>query len=383
MENIIIVRLGEIFLKGTNRPMFENKLGDNIKFALKDFNCEINKSTNRFIISNYNSKDENSIIGKLKKVFGIQSISPAVKILSEIDLICETAFMLKKSGSFKVETNRADKRFILNSMEVSKRAGEYMFSRIKDPKVDMHNPDYIIFIDIRESGFTYLYTEIINGARGIPSGCSGSGLLLLSGGIDSPVAGYMMAGRGMQLFAVHFHSFPYTSEMAKEKVLSLAKTLSEYSMGLKLFVVPFTDIQNAIHKSCPEKYMITIMRRFMMKIAQKICENNSILSIITGESLAQVASQTVESITCTNAVITNLPVFRPLIGTDKIDIINISKKIGTYETSILPYEDCCTIFLPKNPVIKPRLNSVEVFEEKLDVTALIEKAVLNAEVFDF
>lgn len=382
MENIILIRYGEIFLKGANRSFFEKKLLDNIEKSLSGLSLTINKIQSRIEICNYNPATESEIIDRLKKVFGIQSFSPVVKIKTSLEEIKKTALKISREGSYKVSTNRADKSFNYSSMETSKLVGEYLFNNLTNPKVDLHNPDYTINIDIRENGYTFLFTDTINGSRGIPVGCSGNGLLLLSGGIDSPVAGYMMAGRGMQLFALHFHSFPYTSEMAKEKVLNLAQKLSEYCGHLKLFIVPFTEIQNSIHKNCPEKFTVTLMRRFMMKIATKICENNFISAIITGESLAQVASQTVESITCTNAA-TNLPVFRPLIGTDKIDIINMSKKIGTYETSILPYEDCCTIFLPKNPVIKPKLAAVEHFEENLETDALIEKAVSNLEVFNF
>lgn len=382
MEKLILIRYGEIFLKGANRSFFENKLIDNIKATLKELNLKVHKVQSRIEVLDYDPKFEDDILSKLKKVFGIQSLSPVVKIKTDLDEINQTALKLTKTGSFKINTNRADKTFKYSSMEVSSIVGDYLFNKLKDPKVDLHNPDYIINIDIRENGGTYLYTDIINGSRGIPVGCSGNGLLLLSGGIDSPVAGFMMAGRGMKLLSVHFHSFPYTSEMAKEKVLMLSQKISEYCNGLRLFVVPFTEIQNAIHKNCPEKMMITLMRRFMVKIAEKICEKNSISCIITGESLAQVASQTIESITCTNAA-TNIPVLRPLIGIDKIDIINTAKKIGTFETSILPYEDCCTIFLPKNPAIKPKLSYVERLEENLEVEALTEKAILNLEVFDF
>ena len=332
------------------------------------------------MICEYNQDAEKDIISALLRVFGIHSVSPVIKIKTDLDNILKIAIELSQGqeGSFKVETNRADKNFKMTSMEVSKYVGGCIFTNF-NKKVNIHKPDFIINIDIRENGYTFLYTESFEGIRGIPVGCSGNGLLLLSGGIDSPVAGYMMASRGMKLFAVHFFSFPYTSLQAKEKVISLAKKVSVYNLGIKVFMVPFTEIQTEIHKSCPENFLITLMRRFMMKIADKICQKEKLDAIITGESLGQVASQTIQSINCSNDV-TSFPILRPLIGTDKIDIINLSKKIDCYNISILPYQDCCTIFLPKKPVIKPKLENAKRFEEFLDCEALIEKALNNMEM---
>jgi len=380
-EKIILIRYGEIFLKGNNRSFFEDMLINNIKFALSDFKYKILKIQSRIMIYEFNGGFEQEIITSLTKVFGIQSISPAVKVKTDLDAMCEISKDLLLDGSFKVETNRADKNFKMTSMEVSKYIGGYIFTNF-NKKVDVHNPDFIINIDIRENGYTFIYTKIIDGARGIPVGCSGNGLLLLSGGIDSPVAGYMMASRGMKISAVHFFSFPFTSLGAKEKVINLAKKLNVYNFGIKVFMVPFTEIQTAIHKSCPENFMITLMRRFMMKIASRICEKEKMDAIITGESLGQVASQTIQSINCSNDAV-KFPVLRPLIGTDKIDTINLSKKIDCFNISILPYEDCCTIFLPKKPAIKPRLENAKRFEENLECETLIEKALNDIEILEF
>jgi thiamine biosynthesis protein ThiI len=246
--------------------------------------------------------------------------------------------------------------------------------------VDVKNPDFTINIDIREDGKTFVYTDVVHCLSGMPVGSAGKGLLLISGGIDSPVAGYMTAKRGMKLDCLHFHSFPYTGEAAKEKVIELAKKVGEYNGGINLYVVSFTHIQEAIHENCPEEFMITLMRRFMMRIAERLAIQQGDQAIITGESLGQVASQTIESITSSNSVVT-MPVLRPLIAFDKIDIIDIARKIDTYETSILPYEDCCTVFLPKYPAIKPNLERVKRAESKLDVDALIDQAFLNVEKY--
>ena len=245
----------------------------------------------------------------------------------------------------------------------------------------MFHPDTVVSIDIRENGKTFVYSEVIKGVNGMPVGTAGKGIIMLSGGIDSPVAMYMMAKRGMTLRSVHFHSFPYTSLQAKQKVLDLAKIVKKYTLHMTVDVVSFTEIQTAIHEKCPEEYMITIMRRFMMRIAEKLAQKHGAGAVITGESLGQVASQTLESITSTNSVAT-LPVFRPLIGFDKDEIIEIAQKIGTFETSILPYEDCCTIFLPKKPVTKPRLSAVLKVESALDVETLVNNALQNIEVVE-
>ena len=264
------------------------------------------------------------------------------------------------------------------SMKVSAEIGGEILEKHPNLTVDLFNPQNVVNIDIRENGKTFVFSQIIKAVNGMPVGTGGKGIVMLSGGIDSPVAAYMMAKRGMTLRALHFHSFPYTSMQAKQKVLDLAKIIKKYTLHLTVDVVSFTEIQTVIHEKCPEEYMITIMRRFMMRIAERIAKNNNAGAIITGESLGQVASQTLESLTSTNSVAT-LPVFRPLIGFDKDEIIEISQKIGAFETSILPYEDCCTIFLPKRPVTKPRLSAVEKVESVLDVDALVENALANIE----
>ena len=283
----------------------------------------------------------------------------------------------------EVTTNRADKTFSPDSMETSMLLGGRLLEKYgNNIKVDVKNPDFTVFVDIREDKKTFVYSETVPCMSGMPVGSAGKGLLLISGGIDSPVAGYMMCKRGMKIECLHFHSFPYTGEAAKEKVKDLTKIVGEYNGGITLHVVSFTHIQEEIHKKCPEEYMITIMRRFMMRIAERLANQRGDQAIITGESLGQVASQTIESITSSNSVV-KMPVLRPLIGFDKLDIIDISKKIEAYETSILPYEDCCTVFLPKFPLIKPNLQKVIYTESKLDVESLIEEAMSNIETYTF
>lgn len=383
MKNVIIIRWGEIHLKGKNRGHFERLLENNIKHALLPFDCNLKKISGRYVVSDFDEYLLNDIITALSKVGGIHSVSPSVMIETNYDNIVSTAIeiMRDKIGTFKVETKRADKTFFLNSVELSRKIGGELLRANQNLKVDVHNPDFTLNLDLRESGETIIFTETIKMMGGMPNGSSGKGLLMISGGIDSPVAGYMMAKRGMKLDAIHFHSYPYTSELAKEKVITLSKCVAGYTGGLKLYIVSFTEIQEAIHEFCKEEYMITLMRRFMMKIAEKIARHNGLQTIITGESLGQVASQTIESITSSNSVAT-LPVLRPLIAFDKLDIIEISEKIGAYETSILPYEDCCTVFLPKHPLIKPNLEKVKIEESKLDVEGLIQKALSQLEIIE-
>ena len=383
MEKLIVIRYGEIHLKGNNRGYFEKLLEENIKNALKEYEFIFTKIQGRYLVEGYREEEEELIISALKKVSGIHTMSKALKVQSDMDKIYHAAeSILPKDAEFKVETNRADKRFPLISTEISRAIGGRLLSKSKERKVNVNTPSFIVNIDVRESGESLVYSEVIKGMGGMPTGSSGKGVLLISGGIDSPVAGYMMAKRGMKLEAVHFHSFPYTGEAAKQKVVDLCKIVSGYSGGIKLNVVPFTKIQEAIHYKCPEEMMITMMRRFMMRIAERKAVKCGAGAIITGESLGQVASQTLESITSSNSVV-KMPVFRPLIGMDKLEIIDIAEKIGTYETSILPYEDCCTVFLPKHPLIKPRLDKVMAAEKNLDVERLIEEAMSNTEVYEF
>lgn len=382
--NTILIRYGEIFLKGNNRGYFESALAKNIRTALENFKFKFVRAQNRFLIEDYDEAYETDIIDKLTKIFGIHSVSVAVKVKStEEELEKAAVLMMKdKSGTFRVTVNRADKRIQKSSMELAARLGGAVLESNPNLTVNLHIFDTDLYVDIRENGLSYLFTDKIMGAGGMPVGTAGAGMVLLSGGIDSPVAAYMMAKRGLKLHAIHFHSAPYTSEMAKQKVVDLAGIVKNYSGPIVLHVIPFTDVQLKIHEKCPAELMITIMRRFMMRIAERVAKANSCGALITGESLGQVASQTMESITVTNGVIEDLPVFRPLIGMDKTEIMDIARNIDTYDTSILPYEDCCTVFLPKNPVIRPKLETVLKAEAKLDVETLIAACIENQEIIN-
>ena len=379
---VIIIRYSEIHLKGNNRDFFESILISNIKHVLSDYAYQFGRSNARYVIRNFDENYTEQILDAVKNVFGVYSVSPAEEVPSTYEDISSAALsMAPVYGTFKVNTNRADKRFPIPSMKLSADIGGKILEQNQTLKVDLFHPDTVVSIDIRENGKTFVYSEVIKGVNGMPVGTAGKGIIMLSGGIDSPVAMYMMAKRGMTLRSVHFHSFPYTSMQAKQKVLDLAKIVKKYTLHMTVDVVSFTEIQTAIHEKCPEEYMITIMRRFMMRIAEKLAQKHGAGAVITGESLGQVASQTLESITSTNSVAT-LPVFRPLIGFDKDEIIEIAQKIGTFETSILPYEDCCTIFLPKKPVTKPRLSAVLKVESALDVETLVNNALQNIEVVE-
>ena len=376
---VIIIRYSEIHLKGNNREFFESALVNNIKSVLKDYKHEFSRSNARYVVRSFDETYLDEIIDAIKNVFGVHSLSVAEEVPTDYALISKAALQFAPSqGSFKVSTNRADKRFPMQSMKVSAEIGGDILQHNPNLTVDLFNPQHVVYIDIRENGKTFVYSETIKAVNGMPVGTGGKGIVMLSGGIDSPVAAYMMAKRGMSLRAVHFHSFPYTSMQARQKVLDLAKIVKKYTLRMTVDVVSFTEIQTAIHEKCPEEYMITIMRRFMMRIAERIAKNHGAGAVITGESLGQVASQTLESITSTNSVAT-IPVFRPLIGFDKDEIIEISQRIGAFETSILPYEDCCTIFLPKRPVTKPRLSQVEKVESVLDVETLVDNALNSIE----
>lgn len=378
--NTVLIRYGEIFLKGNNRYYFESLLAKNIKNALVGLEFKFVRSQSRFYIEDFQPSDQNEIISRLQKIFGIHSISPAVKTrtdISQISAIC--SLISPKSGSFRVTVKRADKRIAMRSMDIAAQIGGDMLQEQEGLRVDLFQYDFEVNVDIRENGWSYIFYETIMGAGGLPTGCSGKAMLLLSGGIDSPVAAYMMAKRGLNIACVHYHSFPYTSELALQKVIDLATKLHPYIPSIELYVVPFTDIQYAIHEHCPQEYMITIMRRFMMRIAERLAKSQKCGAIITGESLGQVASQTIESINASNSVV-SMPVFRPLIGNDKEEIITISQKIGTFDISIRPYEDCCTVFLPKNPIIHPRLQDVINYEQRLDVDNLIDAAIAGVEV---
>lgn len=383
IENVVVIRYSEIFLKGKNFAFFEKKLFDNIIEKLQDIDCEVVKMNKRFFVQKFEQKNLKKIIERMLTVFGICSISPAVKMDTDLKTIDDYVSSIRISKkSFRVTVNRADKRFPMTSIDYSKSLGSILLSNNNDAYVDLHNPDVTVFVDIRENGYTFVYTDVIDGLGGMPVGTSGTGLSLLSGGIDSPVATYMMSRRGMEINAIHFHSYPYTSESAKQKVISLAKLLKKYTGSFKLYIVSFTKIQEDIHKFCDGDFMITIMRRIMFRIAERLAKQKGLQCIITGENLGQVASQTVESMTVTNNVVSDLPIFRPLISFDKEDISKIAKQIGTFDTSILPYEDCCTVFLPKHPVIKPKLIKCEKEESKLDIEKLINEALENVEIIE-
>ena len=383
MEKVIIVRYSEIHLKGKNRGYFERVFGINMEKSLKGIKHEIHRQSGRYLVEGFDEGDEDIILEKLNKVFGIHSLSVAVKVPTEMNNIFHAAKeVCSESGTFKVDTHRADKSFRLNSMEISAEIGGRLLSVNKNIKVDVHNPQFIINIDVRENGTTLVFNKFIKGAGGMPVGTSGKGLLLISGGIDSPVAGHMIAKRGMNIECIHFHSYPYTNLQARDKVIELAKVLSQYTCGTKLNIVSVTRIQEEIHKNCNGEYMVTLLRRFMMRIAERVALKIGAQCIITGESLGQVASQTIEGMTSSNSVIEKLPVLRPLCGFDKDEIIERSRAMGAYEISIQPYEDCCTVFLPKHPIIKPKLEDVQAEENKLDVEGLLKEALSSIEVLN-
>lgn len=378
MKKVLLLKFGELFLKGKNKKDFENLLVGNIRKKLADFSFKLAFPMGRIVISDYDEFEEDLIVKRLTTVFGLIGVSKATELKADKDEIFNFVSTIKISGTFRVNAKRADKKFPLSSMELERELGAVILENNKEAEVDLHNPKYHVNVEVRFNDLAYVYYETIKCAGGLPLGSAGKALLLLSGGIDSPVAGYLMAKRGLKIEAVHFHSYPYTSEQAKEKVITLAKELCEYCDEIKLHIVSFTKIQEQIHMNCDPEYMITIMRRIMMLIAEKICNQNDLGAIITGESLGQVASQTMQSINVTNSVV-SLPVFRPVIAFDKEDIVEVAEKIGTFETSILPYEDCCTVFLPKYPVIKPTIKKAEYQEKFLNIENLVDVALSNQE----
>ncbi len=378
--NVILIRYGEIFLKGHNRKFFENILQKNINESLKEFPHELKKISGRYELSGYDVEQEKAIISKLTKIFGLHSLSVATKIETDYENIKKECLKINLGRqSFRITTNRASKIFPIKSMQVNREIGELVLENNPETHVNLHSPEVEIVIDIRENGYTYISTNDIQCAGGMPLGSAGKGLLLLSGGIDSPVAGYFLARRGLTIEAIHFHSYPYTSELAKQKVISLAKTMCDYLGSIKMHFISVTHVQEEIHKKCDGDFMITLLRRMMMRISERIARQNDAGALITGESLGQVASQTLQSINATNAVV-DIPVFRPLIGFDKQDIMDVAHKIGTYEISIQPYEDCCTVFLPKNPVTKPKLEKVLREEAKLDIDTLLNESLASEEI---
>ena len=375
MKQLIMIKYGELTTKKANRKIFINILTKNIEKVLNDEDVEITKDKVRMFIKCHDAK---KIAIKLQKVFGIFSIVIAYKVNNNIEDVLNKSLeiMNKSKHTFKVVTKRADKNYPIHSMEYSKKLGGLILKNSKF-KVDVHNPEITLTVEIRTEG-TFVYTDELKGAGGYPVGVQGKGLLMLSGGIDSPVAGYLTLKRGVDVECLYFESPPHTSIEAKNKVIKLASIINEYSGKVKVHVVPFTEIQEAIFKNCPDIYMITIMRRMMYRIAALYAEKIGAKILINGESIGQVASQTLDSMVCINNV-TNMPVIRPVACYDKLEIIDIAKKINTYETSILPYEDCCTIFVPKHPVIKPELQKCITYENNFDYQKLIDKAIANIE----
>lgn len=378
MKKLLIKFSSEITLKGLNRRIFEEALIRDIKDRIGS-KYKITKESGRLYIDSCTAE----IAEKVRKVFGVTSVAVADVVKKDIESIGEAAVEqlrgIENFKTFKVETKRGDKSFPLTSNEVSRKVGGIILSKVPGINVDVHNPDVVVNVEIRED--TYVFSKEERGQGGMPYRTSGKGVLLLSGGIDSPVAGYMMARRGLEIVSVYYHSHPYTSERAKEKVIDLARELAKFTGSMKLYVVSFTKIQMEIIEKCREDELTIIMRRFMTKIAEKIAIKEGAQAIITGESLGQVASQTLESMYVTNNDI-NMPVFRPLVAMDKVDIMDISRRIGTYDISILPYEDCCTIFVPKHPKTKPRLIDIQESEEVLDKEGLMEEAVREAEIIE-
>ena len=382
-KEVILLKYGELILKGLNKSRFENQLLNDLAKKIKkvgEYKITKAQSTVYVFPQDEDAADD---IGKAyeecKKVFGIVALCRACEVEKDMDVILKTLPeyikpKMEKSRTFKVETKRSDKHFPLQSPEISKLCGGAILSRFPHLKVDVENPDVVVRVEIRDFG-AYLHCGTEDGAGGMPKGSAGKALLLLSGGIDSPVAGFLTAKRGVTVDAVHFESYPYTSEQAREKVIELANIMCDYMGGMYLNVISVTHIQEEIRDKCREEYFTLILRRFMMRLAQRLALKYDDKGIITGESIGQVASQTLGAMAVTNAVLDKVPAYRPLIAMDKEEIIKISRKIGTYDTSILPYEDCCTVFTPRHPVTNPILENIEKEEQKLDIEALVEEAI--------
>lgn len=384
MEKVLSMSLGEIVLKGKNRGQFMSKLLGQIKKAISDLDHgNVYHSMGKIYIDGY--RDEKELIKRCKHIFGIVYICPCIKVKSDLKEIEEAVVSfvgekLKENPNFKtfkVHCKRAYKSYPMNSMDFNNKLGGAILKNFP-LKVDVHNPDFYLYLDFKKEN-SYIYTEKIKAYGGLPRGTNGRGLLLLSGGIDSPVAGFLMAKRGIALDVLHFHSYPFTSQRGEEKVIKLAEKISSFSGKMTMYSVNLLNIQKEINKNCPEDQMTLLSRRFMMRIADKLSLDNSYDAIITGENLGQVASQTIDGLKVT-AIITRKLVFRPLIGMDKINIIDIAREIGTYETSILPFEDCCTVFLPKHPSLRPEVEEMENSEEALDIDKLVEQAINDMKI---
>ncbi|MBQ9707843.1 MAG: tRNA 4-thiouridine(8) synthase ThiI [Firmicutes bacterium] len=375
-EHIFIVRCGEVALKGMNKPFFERMLVERIKKLLRKFDgVSVKRHEGLIFVRADINLDKQAIIKEISKVFGVASISPAIECESTMEAIEERGVK-----TFKVEAKRADKTFPVKSPDIGKRIGAAVLKGCKVLKVDVHHPDCLLFVDVRHDK-SYIYQDKIPGFGGLPLGTNGKGMTLLSGGIDSPVATWMMAKRGMLIEAVHFHSYPYTSQRAQEKVEELASQIATYCGRYKMHVINLLPIQEQIVTNCPEEETTILVRRFMMRIAEKLAKETGCNMLITGENLGQVASQTAEALVVTDASV-SMPVMRPLIAMDKVDIMDKAQEIGTFETSIQPYEDCCTVFLPKHPVTKPKLEKILLSESKLDCEALIDAAIEKQEIIN-
>ncbi|MBP8639318.1 MAG: tRNA 4-thiouridine(8) synthase ThiI [Oscillospiraceae bacterium] len=387
MNDMILLKQGEIVLKGQNRRFFENKLLANIRRRLKPFgNFKVYSTQSTVYVEPNGDCDMDGALDAMLMVFGVVGVTRALACEKDKDAIFEAAKKylsedMHSAKSFKVEAKRADKNFPMSSIVLSQYVGGLLSDEFPEVKVDVHNPELTVHVEVREAS-AYVHANPLPGAGGMPVGSNGSAVTLLSGGIDSPVSSYMIARRGIHLVPVHFFSFPYTSEQAKEKILELAKILTGCCGRLAVEIVPFTHIQEEIRANCPEEYFTLIMRRFMMRISNKIALQNGCKALVTGENLGQVASQTMEALRVTEECV-SLPVLRPLIGMDKTDIVQIARKIGTFETSILPYEDCCTVFTPRHPRTKPRLEDVLEVECVLEVEALVNEAFNNREIIKF
>ncbi len=378
MKELLLVRYGEIFLKGLNRPYFIRALIRKIRYALRGTGSNVWIHDGRIFVEGF--QDIDTVTDRVTRVFGVHSVCPAVEMpKDDFDALCGQGIRMMSGmkGTFKVNARRSDKRYPMNSPAINQEMGGRILESNPNLKVDVHNPEHVLNVEIRDQA--YLYVRVIPAVGGMPVGTNGNATLLLSGGIDSPVAGWMIAKRGVQINAVHFHSYPYTSELAREKVLNLARKLSYSCCGIKVHIVPFTEIQLQIRDRCAEEYSTLIMRRFMMRIAERIALKTGSGGLITGESIGQVASQTMEALGSTDCVV-GMPVFRPLIGFDKSEIIEIAQRIDTYELSSLPYEDCCTIFTPKHPATRPKREKVEEAEAVLDTENLIAAALEGTEV---
>lgn len=376
MNCMLVKYASEISLKGLNKKYFEDLLVTNIRKAIGN-GYRIQKESGRMYIDSYSDE----LANKVRNVFGVIGVAEAEIVDKEMEKIGEIAIgqmkQLKGVKTFKVASRRGDKKFPLQSLEISREIGSMILKNVEGVTVDVHNPEVVVNIEIRDKA--YLYTKLLKGVAGMPYGSAGKGVLLLSGGIDSPVAGYMMAKRGLEIVCVYYHSHPYTSERAKDKVVELARKLSVYTGSIKLYVAPFTEIQMQIIEKCKENELTIIMRRYMMQVAEQVAKLENALALVTGESLGQVASQTLESMHVTNSDL-EFPVYRPVVGMDKIDITDMARQIDTFETSILPFEDCCTIFVPKHPKTKPRLEDIKKSEEALDKDQLIANCMANMEI---